>query len=72
MDQAFVENAEHDVDGNESGEDQIGLVLKRFLKGLRGALEGGVNGGGHAHLGLCALERGDGIAKGNVGREVER
>ena len=71
MDQAFVEDAENDVDGDERGEDEIGLVLEGILEGLRGALEGGVDGGGHAHVGLRFLEGRDGVAEGNVGGEIE-
>ena len=72
MDQALVKDAEHDVDGDESGEDEIGFVLERLLEGLRRALEGGVNGGGHAHIALGLFERGYGIAQRDVGCEIKR
>ena len=52
-------------------EDQVGLVLERLLKGLRGSLERGVDGGGHAHFSLRLLERGNGIPERDVGREIE-
>ena len=71
MNQAFIQNAEHDVDRDQRGQDQIGLVLERVLKGLRGALEGGVDGAGHAHVALGLFERGHRIAQGHVGREIE-
>ena len=42
VNQALVENAENDVDGDERSKNKIGLVLERILEGLRGSLEGGV------------------------------
>ena len=71
VDEALVEDAEDDVDGDERREDEVGLVLERILKGLRGALEGRVDGGGHAHVALRFFEGGDGIAESDVGREIE-
>ncbi len=44
MDQALVKNAEHDVNRHQRREDQILLILERVLKGLRRALEGGMDG----------------------------
>ena len=71
MNQALIQNAQHDVDGDESGKDEVWLVLERILKGLRGALESGVNGGGHSHVALSLFERGYGIAQGDIGGEIE-
>ena len=39
VDVALVEHAEHDVNGDERGQDQHRLVGQRGLKGLRRALE---------------------------------
>ena len=39
MDVAFIENAEHDVDRHERGQDQKRLVGQGGLKGLGRALE---------------------------------
>ena len=71
MDQALVENAEHDVYRDQRGEDQPFFVLQRILKGLSRSLEGGVNGAGHAHLRLDLFERGNSIAQCHIGRQVE-
>src|SRR6202044_3154894 len=45
---AFIKNAEDDVDGDESGDDQNKLRGARVLKGLRVALESGVDRWRHA------------------------
>jgi hypothetical protein len=39
MDEALVEDAEHDVDGDDGRGDQIGLSGKRRLENLCGTLE---------------------------------
>ena len=43
MNVALVEHAEHDVDGEQRGQDQDRLVRERILEGLRGALETAVD-----------------------------
>ena len=45
MNQALIQNAQHDVHRDQRGQDQVWLVLERILKGLRRALEAGVNRG---------------------------
>ena len=42
VDVALIEHAEDDVDGDERGEDEQRLVAERRLKGLRRALESGL------------------------------
>ncbi len=71
MDEALVKNAEDDVDGDQRGKDEVGLVLERLLEGLRGALECGVDRSGHADLALGFFKSGHGVAKGDIGREIE-
>jgi len=71
VDQALVQNAEHDVNGNQRGEDEIGFVAERILKGLRGTLECPMDGTGHAHVALDFFKRGDRVAEGHVGRQVK-
>ncbi len=71
MDEALIEDAENDVDGDECGEDEPFLVGQRILKRLCCSLESGVDSAGHAELLLLTLERGDSLAKGHVGRQVE-
>ena len=36
MNQAFIQHAENDVDGQQRGGDQDRFASQRFLKGLRG------------------------------------
>ena len=48
VDVALVEHAEHDVDGDERGEDEQRLVGQRGLKCGRRSLEAGVDAGRHA------------------------
>jgi hypothetical protein len=45
VDEALVEDAEDDVDGEERECDEDGLGGERLLIGLRGALETAVDGG---------------------------
>ena len=40
VDEALIEHAEHDVDGDDGGEDQQQLIGQRRLEGRRRALEG--------------------------------
>ena len=44
MDVALIEHAQHDVDGDERGEDEDRLVGQRCFECLGGALEAGVDG----------------------------
>ena len=55
MDETFVEDAENDVDGGESGEDKHENGGLRILKRLRSTLKAAVDGGRHVELGLCFL-----------------
>ena len=50
MDVALVEHAEHDVDGDERGEDEERLVGERGFKGRGCALEAGVDAGRHVEV----------------------
>ncbi len=71
VDVALVEDAEHDVDGDEGGEDQEELVGAGGLEGLGGALEGAVDGGGEADVAFGLLDLDHGIAEGVAGEEIE-
>ena len=44
MDVAFVQDAEHDVDGEERGENEPRLAVEGILKRARRALKAGANG----------------------------
>src|SRR3989442_1325800 len=71
VDVALVEHTQHDVDGDEGGEDQDGLVGERGLEGLRGALEARVHRQREPDLALGGPDRGDGVAQRRVRRQVE-
>src|SRR3979490_2449892 len=71
MNEAFVEDAENDVDGSESGKNQNWLIGERILKGLGGALKRSVNGVGHAEFATSLLNVLDGRAKRSARREIE-
>ncbi len=48
MNEALVQNAQHDVDGTQCGDQQNRLIRFGILKGLRCALKCGVNTIGNA------------------------
>ena len=63
VNEAFVENAEHDVHGDERRRDQPRLVGERCLEDLRGPLETAVNRRRHADVLRGALDRDHGVAE---------
>ena len=71
MDEAFVEDAENDIDGEDGGEDEVGLGFEGGLEGLEGAGELAVHGLRHAELLLEAFYGFGGIAEGDAGGEIE-
>ena len=71
MDEALIEDAEHDVNGDEGGEDQEGLIGERVVEGSGGALEVGLERRREVHLLGQVVDLGDGGAERGVGREIE-
>ncbi len=72
VNEALVQHAEHDVDGDQRGEDQQRFVGERILERGGGALEAGLHAGRHVHLFLHLVNGGDGLAQRSVRRQVER
>ncbi len=72
VDVAFVEDAEHDVDGDEGGEDQERLVGQGGFERGGGALESGLNAGGHVQVVLGVVDGCDGVAQRGIRGEIER
>ncbi len=72
MDEAFVENAENDVDHKDRGKDQERLAGQRVAERLRGALETRGHARRKVRLALDALDRGNRFGKRYARREVER
>ncbi len=72
MNEAFVENAENDVDSNERGEDEDGFIRERILECGRSTLKFSLNAGRHVEVGLGGVDGVNGVAEGGIGREIER
>src|SRR6266852_3100262 len=60
--------AEHHVDDDERGGDQIRLAGQRRLEGLGVALEASTKRGRHVELGLRLFDRLNGLTQGDVRR----
>jgi hypothetical protein len=71
VDEALVEHPQHDVDGDDRGDDQQHLVGESGLEGERGALEAGDHAGRQVDLGLGGADRLDRGAEGGARRQVE-
>ena len=71
MNEALVEDAENNVDGGESSDDEHHLICKGILKGLRGALKGGMDGRGNTEFVLGCLNMQDSGAERGARREIE-
>ena len=71
MDQALVQYSQHDINGDQRGGDQDGLILQRVLIGPRGAGELAGDVGGQAHLHFGPVDSGHGIAQRDIFRQVE-
>ena len=71
VDVVLVENAEHDVDGDQRGQDQIRLRVQGGLKGLRGSLEARTNRGWQSEAALQLLDRGDTLSQRSIQRHIE-
>ena len=72
VDVALVQDAEHDVDGDDRREDQRALVGQRCLEGACRSLEFGADGLGQTNLASGRLDRAHRFAKRRAGSEVER
>ena len=72
MDDAFVQDAEHDVDRDQRERDQERLARQRLLERLRRSLERTARGRRQADLQRCLVDRVDRLAERDGGREVER
>src|SRR5580693_386168 len=72
MNVALVQNTEHDVDGDDGGENQDRFVGERVQEGGGGALIRRLNALREAEIFFGLIDRVDGVAERNAGREVER
>src|ERR1019366_1102653 len=71
MNVTLVENAEHDVHGEQRREDQHRLVGQRGLKRLRGSLEGAANAGRHMNVALRLVDDVDRVSERDALLQVE-
>ena len=72
MDVAFVQNAQHDVDRHQRGQNQHRLVGQRSLKGFRGSLKRRLNAGRQANFVLGLVHCLHRLSERRVGSEIER
>src|SRR2546429_684662 len=72
VDVALVEDAEHDVDGDERGQGEDGLIGQRGLKRLGRALEARPNGGRQADVTFGTLDGGHRVAERDARGQIER
>src|SRR6266436_2832358 len=72
MNVALVQNAENDVDGYESSQDEDGFIGQGLEKSCRGPLEGGLNARRHVQFLLRGVDGVYGVAKRPVGSQIER
>src|SRR5580698_6679258 len=72
MDVTLVENAEHDVNGDERGQNQDWLVAQRSLERSSGALKRGLHAERHSDFLLSFINCFGGFAQRSVGSEIER
>src|SRR5215469_11218323 len=72
MDVAFVQNAQDDVNGDQSSENENRLVGERAQEGRGGALERSLNAGRHADFLLGVVYGVYRVTERSGGGEVER
>jgi hypothetical protein len=72
VDEALIEHAQDDVDGDQRGGDQDRLAGQRLLEGLRRALEGAGERSRRAQLVARGLHRLRRLAERHARREIER
>src|SRR5258708_33145618 len=72
MDVALVQNAENDVDGYESRQDEDGFIDQGLEKSCRGPLEGGLNARRHVQFLFRGVDGVYGVAKRPIGSQIER
>ena len=72
MNEAFVQHAENDVDGDQRGKNQQALVGERVLEAGSGALESGLHGGRQVKILDDFIDRVDGSAQRGIGGQVKR
>src|SRR5713226_3712625 len=71
MNVALIEHSQHDVNGDDRGQNEPGLTRKRIVKGSRGSLETGVDAARQIDFLFRLRDRRGGLAQGNSGSKIE-
>src|SRR5258708_1078612 len=71
VNETFVQNTEHDIDGAQGGDEQNQLIGFGVLKSLSGALESGMNCVGDAELSASDLDVLNGRVERSSGSQIE-
>ena len=71
MDVVLVENSQHNVDGNQRRQDQVGLRSEGRLKHLRRALKTRMNRRRHDHRAYHVLDRGYGLSERDIRGKIK-
>ncbi|MCY1380033.1 hypothetical protein D9M69_678130 [compost metagenome] len=61
MQRAFVQHAQHQIDGGQHGQDQPGLVLQALLEVAGVAAQAGLDMGGHHQPGHGGVDGGQAL-----------
>src|SRR5215470_976440 len=72
MNEAFIQNAQHDINRDQSGKDENRFVRERIQERRGRALESGLNAGRKASFLFYAVYRVDRIAQRGIRRQVKR
>src|SRR5437660_3546053 len=71
MDVVLVENSQHNVDGNERRQDQVGLRSEGRFKHLRGALKTRMTRSRHDHRAYHVLNRDYGLSERDIRGKIK-
>ena len=72
MNQALVENAQHQIHRHQRGKNQQRLVVERLLEGLGGSLEAAMHRAGHTKPVQGVVDLARGVGKRSADGQVER
>ena len=72
MYEAFIQNTQNDIYGDQRGQNQQGLIRQRISERCRCTLEIGFKAGRHVHVLLQLVDGRNGTSEGSVRSQVER
>src|SRR5713226_4531967 len=71
MNVALIEHSQHDVNGDDRGQNEPGLTRKRIVKSSRGSLETGIDAARQIDFLFRLRDRRGGLAQGDAGGKIE-